>query len=89
MVNATSVGMAPNSEDCLLPEDFLFPSALAVADIIYNPWKTRLLSLAEKAGCKTFNGYSMLLYQGAEAFRIWTGRDMPVEKVENYLQMQE
>lgn len=89
LVNATSVGMAPDCENCLLPEDFCFPSNLTVADIIYNPWKTKLLSLAENAGCKTFNGYSMLLYQGAEAFRIWTGRDMPVGKVQNYLQMQE
>lgn len=86
LVNATSVGMAPRPEACILPEDFAFPPGLTVADIIYNPWETRLLSLAKKAGCKTFNGYGMLLYQGAEAFRIWTGQNMPVEEVRKYLQ---
>lgn len=89
LVNATSVGMAPGIDNCILPEDFPLQPDLAVADIIYNPWKTRLLSMAEAAGCKTFNGYSMLLYQGAEAFRIWTGQEMPVQKVREYLQKQE
>ena len=86
LVNATSVGMAPRPDTCILPEDFAFPAALSVADIIYNPWETRLLSLAKKAGCKTFNGYGMLLYQGAEAFRIWTGQEMPMKQVREYLQ---
>lgn len=86
LVNATSVGMAPRPDTCILPEHFAFPAALSVADIIYNPWETRLLSLAKKAGCKTFNGYGMLLYQGAEAFRIWTGQEMPMKQVREYLQ---
>lgn len=86
LVNATSVGMAPRPDTCILPEDFAFPATLSVADIIYNPWETRLLSLAKKAGCKTFNGYGMLLYQGAEAFRIWTGQEMPMKQVREYLQ---
>lgn len=86
LVNATSVGMSPNTEACILPDaSFLNPS-LAVADIIYNPWKTRLLSMAEEAGCTAFNGYSMLLWQGAEAFKIWTGQEMPLEDVRAYLQ---
>ncbi|MCR2023710.1 quinate/shikimate dehydrogenase, partial [Blautia pseudococcoides] len=40
---------------------------------------------AKEAGCKGFNGYAMLLYQGAEAFRIWTGREMPLEVVREKL----
>ena len=42
---------------------------------------TRLLQEAREYGCKTFNGMYMLLYQGAAAFRIWTGQDMPVEEI--------
>jgi shikimate dehydrogenase len=41
------------------------------------------MQIAEEAGCRTENGLSMLLYQGAEAFRIWTGRDMPVDYVKS------
>ncbi len=87
-VNATSVGMAPDTEACILPDISWLPSGTAVADIIYNPWETRLLQKARAAGLKAFNGYSMLLYQGAEAFRIWTGQEMPVEEVRKYLQEQ-
>lgn len=85
-VNATSVGMAPASDACILPDSSYLNPQLAVVDIIYNPWETRLLSMAREIGCTAFNGYPMLIYQGAEAFRIWTGQDMPVEKVVDYLQ---
>lgn len=84
-VNATSVGMAPHTEGCILPDSsFLFPE-LAVADIIYSPWETRLLTMAKEAGCIAFNGYSMLLWQGAEAFHIWTGQEMPMKQLKDYL----
>ena len=63
---------------------FLFPE-LAVADIIYSPWETRLLTMAKEAGCIAFNGYSMLLWQGAEAFHIWTGQEMPMKQLKDYL----
>lgn len=88
LVNATSVGMAPCQGECLIPDASFLPRSLAVADIIYNPWKTRLLSMAEEAGCIAFNGYSMLIWQGAEAFRIWTGQEMPVSQVREYLNKQ-
>ena len=84
-VNATSVGMAPDIQGCILPDpSFLFPE-LAVADIIYSPWETRLLAMAKETGCTAFNGFSMLLWQGAGAFQIWTGREMPMEPLRNYL----
>lgn len=85
LVNATSVGMAPNTNASILPDISWLSKDTAVADIIYNPWETRLLKEARAAGHKAFNGYSMLLYQGAEAFRIWTGQEMPVDKVREYL----
>ena len=58
LVNATSVGMAPHTEDCIIEDNSIFHKHLAVADIIYNPWETTLLKKAKAEGCKAFNGYS-------------------------------
>ena len=77
-VNGTSVGMAPHTDASLVPDPDFFVPGLAVADVIYHPAKTKLLAMAEGRGCTVFNGEGMLLYQGAEAFRLWTGREMPV-----------
>lgn len=79
LTNATSVGMAPNVDACLISDLDVFRPSLIVSDVIYNPEQTKLLKLASERGCKTFNGLYMLLYQGAAAFKIWTGQDMPVD----------
>lgn len=81
LTNATSVGMTPNETDSLITDPSMFHPELVVSDIIYHPFKTRLMQIAESAGCPTFNGLYMLLYQGAEAFRLWTGVDMPVQPI--------
>ena len=81
LVNGTSVGMAPHTEATILPDVSPLHPELTVADVIYNPRETLLLRQAKEAGCKTFNGMYMLLYQGAEAFRLWTGQEMPVEHI--------
>ncbi|MFP3154578.1 shikimate dehydrogenase [Lachnospiraceae bacterium ZAX-1] len=81
LTNATSVGMAPHVDESLIPDtSFLYPE-LIVSDIIYNPRETLLLKQAKSIGCPNFNGLSMLLYQGAEAFRLWTGQDMPTKAI--------
>lgn len=85
LVNGSSVGMAPNTDGCLIPDTSFFHPELIVSDVIYNPRKTKLLTLAESAGLATFNGMYMLLYQGAEAFKIWTGQEMPVDLVKREL----
>lgn len=85
LVNASSVGMSPNEDGCLIPDASCFHPELVVSDVIYHPQKTKLLSMAENAGLATFNGMYMLLYQGAEAFRLWTGQEMPVELVKKEL----
>lgn len=81
LVNATNVGMAPDLNGCPIPEDQFLSPALSVCDIIYNPRRTRLLQMAEQAGCRIFNGLYMLLYQGAASFACWTGMKMPVESI--------
>lgn len=78
LTNATSVGMAPNTDASLIQDATLFRPDLIVSDVIYHPSETKLLRDAKKAGCRTQNGLSMLLYQGAESFRLWTGEEMPV-----------
>ena len=88
LINATNVGMAPNTDACIIPDaSWLTKRAdgisapLIVADVIYNPRKTKLLEMAEPCGLKSFNGINMLLYQGAAAFELWTGAKMPTEKI--------
>ncbi|BFL46304.1 shikimate dehydrogenase [Lactonifactor longoviformis] len=81
LVNATSVGMAPHTGNSIIEDASLLTPHLAVGDIIYNPRETKLLSMARERGCPTFNGLYMLLYQGAEAFKLWTGREMPVDVI--------
>lgn len=81
LTNATSVGMAPNTDNCIITDESVFRKDLIVSDVIYNPRETKLLRVAKEHGCQTFNGLYMLLYQGAEAFKIWTGQDMPIEQI--------
>lgn len=88
LLNATSVGMAPNTDVSIITDLSLFHPGLVVSDVIYNPQETLLLRQAKEAGCQTFNGMYMLLYQGAEAFRLWTGKDMPIAPIkEKYFQI--
>jgi shikimate dehydrogenase len=79
LVNATSVGMEA-------PEETPVPAAhlhgdLAVLDAVYAPIETRLLREAADAGATTVDGAWMLLFQGVEAFEIWTGREAPVDEM--------
>jgi len=75
LVNATSVGM--DSEETPVPKTALHAD-LAVLDAVYSPIETRLLREAAAVGADTVDGAWMLLYQGVEAFEIWTGEDAPV-----------
>ena len=80
LVNTTSVGMHPNEEDIPIDETLLFQE-LAVADIVYNPLMTHLLQAAQQTGCRIVDGLGMLVYQGAEAFKLWTGITPPVQEM--------
>ena len=81
LTNATSAGMAPDTDVMPVRDPSVFHEGLTVSDVIYNPRQTRLMREASERGCRTFNGMYMLLYQGAAAFRLWTGQDMPVELI--------
>ena len=78
LINTTTLGMHPNTDTAIATAEELY-SGLTVFDIVYNPLETRLLKEAKASGAKTVSGVSMLVYQGAEAFRLWTGIEPPVE----------
>jgi shikimate dehydrogenase len=78
IVNATSVGMEPRSDESPIPAKLL-RSNMAVMDIVYNPLETKLAKEAKEAGAKVVSGVEMLIYQGAESFNLWTGKAAPVE----------
>jgi shikimate dehydrogenase len=77
LVNATSVGMSPGSDETLVNPQLITPN-LIVFDIVYHPARTRLLVEAEQAGARIINGVEMLLWQGALAFEKWTGLKAPL-----------
>ncbi|MFH0748348.1 MAG: shikimate dehydrogenase [Candidatus Bathyarchaeota archaeon] len=80
LINATSVGMYPRiNETPLQSQDF--HSGMTVFDIVYNPLLTRLLREAKAAGAHSIGGVKMLVYQGALAFELWTGRKPPIKKM--------
>lgn len=84
-VNATIVGMKPLDDQSIIKDLSLLRKDLVVADIVYNPEETKLLQDAKKAGCTCVGGKGMLVWQGASAFKLYTGMDMPVQEVKELL----
>jgi shikimate dehydrogenase len=85
LINTTPVGMYPNiHQKPVVSAEMMHPD-LVVNDIVYNPLKTGLLKEADKVGAKSISGIKMLIYQGVEAFKIWTGIEPPVEIFQNAL----
>lgn len=89
ITNATGAGMKPMEQESIVKDTGWLRPEMTVSDIVYNPLKTKMLTMAEGAGCKTVNGLGMMLWQGAEAFEIWTGEKMPVALIRNRIFNQE
>lgn len=85
LVDTTPLGMHPNIDDEPVALAGNMHDDLVVFDAVYNPNETALIKEAIKAGAKPVYGIKMLLYQGAESFRIWTGVDAPVDVMEKAL----
>ena len=79
LVNATSVGMDGVSQP--IPTSIVLPEKILVADVIYQPFETPFLKWARNQGNQAINGLGMLLYQAAEAFQLWTGKEMPTDQI--------
>jgi shikimate dehydrogenase len=78
IVNATTVGMAPQAAADPLPQGVVMKDTHVIFDIVYTPFKTQLIHKAERSGARTIPGVAMLLGQGEEAFRMFTGEAFPV-----------
>jgi len=79
LVNATSIGLFPHSNQ---KPNILYdsiPKSSIVCDVIPNPPQTQFLKEAQSRGAKTLDGLGMLVYQGAIGFKLWTGRDAPID----------
>ena len=85
LINTTPVGMSPNVDFCLVPEKALKPGMI-IMDIVYIPKITKLLHIASEKGCRIVEGLGMFIYQGAEQFRLWTGKDAPVDRMKKVVE---
>ena len=85
LVDTTPLGMDPHIDDEPIARADNMHEDLVVFDAVYNPNETVLIKEAIKAGAKPVYGIKMLLYQGAESFKIWTGQDAPVDVMEKAL----
>lgn len=84
-IDSTSCGMKPLEDVvAILDKSYLRPD-LVVMDTVYAPRQTKLMKWCDEVGCKNFNGLGMMLYQGAAAFKLWTGKEMPVDFIKDVL----
>jgi shikimate dehydrogenase len=79
LVHATPTGMAEHP-GLPLPAGLLRPG-LWVAEVVYRPLETELLRAARESGCQTLDGGGMAVFQAADAFRLFTGREPHVERM--------
>ncbi|MFD0897191.1 shikimate dehydrogenase [Loigolactobacillus binensis] len=84
--DATGVGMKPLQEMSLITDSTFFRKDMIVFDTVYAPRETKLMQVAQQAGvAHVFNGLGMMLEQGAQAFKLWTGVAMPVDYIHELL----
>lgn len=89
LVNGTLAGMKPHDDVSLVEKSMLHPD-LVVADVVYNPAETKLLKDAKDVGCKrAIGGKGMLLWQGAAAYKLYTGLEMPTDEYQKFQAEQE
>jgi shikimate dehydrogenase len=86
VLNATSLGLKESDPSPLDQRQFPLEKCGAIYDMIYRPAETSLLRLARAAGCRAANGLGMLLYQGAKALEIWSGKAPPLDVMRGALQ---
>jgi shikimate dehydrogenase len=80
IVNCTTLGTRYSSQEGQLPlAAEWIPKGALVCDLVYNPSQTPLLTMAKEAGANVLGGLPMLVYQGAASFKLWTGREAPLD----------
>ena len=84
--DATGAGMKPLEDVSLVNDPSWFHEDMIVYDTVYAPRETKLMKIAKSAGVKhVHNGLGMMLEQGAEAFKLWTGKEMPVDYIRDLI----
>jgi len=80
VIHSTTLGMRHGPDEGATPVPVsLFRPGQVAFDLVYVPERTPFLAAAERAGARTVGGLAMLVHQGAEAFRLWTGYEPPVD----------
>lgn len=80
IINCTAIGMKYSASEGQSPlTPYLIPKGALVYDLVYNPSQTPLLKEAQAVGTRTIGGMPMLVYQGAASFKLWTGREAPLD----------
>ncbi|MDF2613992.1 MAG: aroE [Clostridia bacterium] len=85
VINSTSIGLYPNIDEKPEIDYSTLKNHMLVCDVIPNPPQTAFLNEAQKYGVKTIDGLGMLVNQGAIGFKIWTGKDAPVNVMKEAL----
>ena len=87
-IQATSQGMFPNVKNVILEDPEFYEKVHTGYDLVFNPVRTRFMSLVEENGGRAFGGLKMLLYQGIIAYELWTGSQVGRELAEKaYIEM--
>lgn len=73
-IQATNVGMHPNTEDAVIEDEAFYQKVHTGYDLIFNPFCTKFMKLVQMHGGAAYNGLKMLLYQGIIAYELWTGK---------------
>ncbi len=79
LVNATPMGMAKHP-GLPLPEDMLHPG-LWVAEVVYVPLETNLVSTARARGCRVLDGGGMAVFQAAHALALFSGLEPDADRM--------
>lgn len=88
IVNTTSMGMHPEVDDSATTINKSFKEGQIVFDVIYNPFKTKFLEIAEEQGSTILSGLTMFVEQGAKSFELWTGETMPRKEIYKVLKQE-
>lgn len=81
IINTTPIGMFPEVDDAATTIAKSFKEGHIVFDVIYNPYKTKFLQIAESQGARVVSGLTMFVEQGAKSFELWTGQEFPREEI--------
>lgn len=85
--DATGVGMPPLDDMSLVEDPSWLHEDMIVSDTVYEPRTTKLMRIAQEAGVKhIYNGLGMVVGQGAASFKLWTGKEMPVEYITDIIE---